>query len=320
MAGPPTLQGVEAATDRIRGVLRSTPILTSTVLDRRAGVSLALKAENLQVTGAFKVRGALAAMTVEAVGSRSLVTASAGNFGQGVAFAAAAAGRQALVVVPEGAPRNKVERIRRLGGTVRSLGCDYDASEALARDLARREGLPFLPPFDHPRVIEGQGTAVLELLREVPELDALVVPCGGGGLLAGAIVAAESVPRPPRVVAAEPVAIPSLSAALERGEPDRIALRPTVADGVAVRRIGKAPWAVVRRRLAGVVRVSESAIIEAIALLALETKQVVEGAGAVALAAALTRPRELTGCRRVGVLVTGGNIDPGTLARLLAPP
>ncbi|MEO1084107.1 MAG: pyridoxal-phosphate dependent enzyme, partial [Acidobacteriota bacterium] len=179
-------EGVEAAAERIADLTRRTPVLRDAELDRLAGASCYLKAENLQCTGAFKVRGAAAALTAS-TRRTPVVTASAGNFGQGVALAARSLGREALVFVPTGAPRVKRRRIRRFGADVRSIGRDFDETDRLARQFAAAEDLEFLPPFDHPRVIEGQGTLVREFLEEVPQLDALVVPCGGGGLLAGAV-------------------------------------------------------------------------------------------------------------------------------------
>lgn len=291
--------------------------MTHPELDRLAAAELVLKAEHLQHTGAFKVRGALAAVTAPGrSGQGTLLTASAGNFGQGVALAGAHVGRRVKVLVPHGTPRTKIERMRHLGAEVDIRGENFDVTESLARRQARREGLAFLSPFDDLRVIEGQGTVGLEFLAGCPNLDALVVPCGGGGLLAGTALAISQRPGL-RLVAAEPAVLPSLSAALKMGGPVRLDPASTLADGVAVRQMGHLPFAIVRHRLHAVVHVSEASIQAAVRLLALECKQTVEGAGAIALAAVLQRPPALQGCRRIGVILSGGNIDGDVLARSL---
>ena len=320
------------AADRLAGILRRTPVLSCRALSEMAGFRCHLKAENLQETGAFKVRGALAAMTAMEQGAKArradVVTASAGNFGQGVAFGATLLARRSLVLVPEGTPAVKRRRIVRFGGEVRVAGRDFDETYLLARELAARESKVFLPPFDHRAVIEGQGTLVRELLEEVPQLDTLVVPCGGGGLLAGAVVAARHMRPDLRIIAVEPRALPSLQAALAHGRPRRIASAGTLADGVAVREVGRLPLRIARTHVDAVLSVSEPAIEQAIRLLAMEAKQLVEGAGAVATAAVLEHgPTSSSaghggsgvfrGCKEVGILLTGGNIDPSVLGRLL---
>ena len=314
-------QGIGDVAARLRGVTRNTPVLTSRTLDEDAGCRCYLKAENLQETGAFKVRGAFAAMTAGAgprkTGPRTVVTASAGNFGQGIAFGARHLGSDALVVVPRGTPRIKRRRIEALGGRVEVHGDDFDEADATARRLAQREGLTFISPFDDPRVIEGQGTLGLELLGEVPRLDALVVPCGGGGLLAGVSLVVKAIDPRVKVVAVEPGNLPSLGAALSAGRPCRLPPERTLADGIAVRQIGRLPLTIVRRLVDDVVTVSEKELAEAMRYLALELKQIVEGAGAAALAAVLRRPPVLASCQAVGVLLTGGNIDPETIASIM---
>lgn len=312
-----TYGGVLSAASRCRELICHTPVLTHPELDRLAAAQLVLKAEHLQHTGAFKVRGALAAVTAPGrSGQGTLLTASAGNFGQGVALAGAHLGRPVNVLVPQGTPRTKIERMQRLGARVDERGENFDVTEALARRQALREGLTFLSPFDDLRVIEGQGTVGLELLAACPNLDALVVPCGGGGLLTGIALAMSQRPGV-RLVAVEPAVLPSLSAALQRGDPVRLQPAVTLADGVAVRQVGRLPFAIIRHRLQAVVHVSEASIRAAVRLLALECKQTVEGAGAIALAAVLQRPPALQGCRRIGVILSGGNIDGDVLARSL---
>lgn len=301
------------------GAIHSTPVLSCRALDEEVGMECLLKAENLQETGAFKVRGALSALS-RLPASVDVVTASAGNFGQGVAFGASRGGRRALVLVPQGTPEVKRRRIERFGGEVRVAGLNFDETYALARQTALQEDKVFLPPFDDRRVIEGQGTVVRELLAEVRSLDLLLVPCGGGGLLAGAVLAARDACPDLRIVAAEPASLPSLGAAMPRGRPTRLPAGKTVADGVAVREVGRLPMKIVRRHVDAVLPVSETAIRRAIRFLAMEAKQTVEGAGAVATAALLEHHATadvFRGCRRIGILVTGGNIDPAVLGSVL---
>lgn len=261
------------------------------------------------------MRGAYAALSV-LPDNTDVITASAGNFGQGLAFGASQLGRVARIVVPRGTPEIKIQRITRFGGRVEVCGNDFDEAYAVARRLSTDCGLPFIPPFDDPHVIEGQGTAALELMAEVPRLDALVVPCGGGGLAAGVALYAKAVRSNIRVVAVEPAVLPSLGAALRAGTPVRMPPGKSLADGIAVRQIGALPLRVLRRLLDGVVTVTEEELGSAFRFLALETKQVVEGAGVAAVAAVRRRLPILEGCRHVGVFVTGGNIDPARMATL----
>lgn len=317
----PSRRGLLTTATLLRGHVVKTPVLNNPLLDELAGCTCFLKAENLQLTGAYKVRGAWAALQAAASDRGILsITASAGNFGQGVAWGASELGQRSLIVVPHGTPQLKLDRIRRYGGEVLVEGDNFEQAQSYALELAAQQGALFLHPFDHPRVIEGQGTAILELLQQVPNLDAVVVPCGGGGLLAGAALAVLERRPEARLIAVEPEVLPSLTAAFAHGGPTRIKPAKTVADGVAVREIGSLPWQVVKDRVHAVLTVSEAEVLEAIRLIALELKQVSEGAGAAALAAVLRRPAALAGCRKVGLILSGGNIDPAVLAMALTPP
>ncbi|MDA8018329.1 MAG: pyridoxal-phosphate dependent enzyme [Thermoanaerobaculia bacterium] len=291
-------------------------MLSSPALDRAAGLRCRLKAEHRQVTGAFKVRGALAALTDPRHRChRSVVTASAGNFGQGVAFAAGVLGLEATVFVPHPTPDVKRRRIAEHGAVLRVGDTDFDETYDLARRWARSEGHLFLPPFDHARVIEGQGTLVREFLAQRPHLEALVVPCGGGGLLAGAVIALATVPHTqrPRLVAVEPACLPSLRRAVGAGRPVRLPADKTLADGIAVREVGALPLRIVRDQVDAIVTVDEGQLASAIRFLADELGETVEGAGAAAVAAVLARPPALAEHTEVGLLLTGGNIDDTTL-------
>lgn len=314
----PSRAGLVATAAFLRGHLAVTPVVRNPLLDRLAGCEVYVKAENLQLTGAYKVRGAWAAMHAAGERARRSITASAGNFGQGVAWGAAELGFSARIVVPEGTPQTKIERIRRLGGEVILAGDSFEKAQEVARRLAEEEEALYLPPFDHPRVIEGQGTAVYELLREAPALDALVIPCGGGGLLAGAALAAAELRPEARLVAVEPEVLPSLQAAIAAGRPAPVPPARTVAEGIAVREIGRLPWQVLEGRVHAALGVSEVEILEAMRLAALELKLVAEGAGAAGIAALLRRPAALAGCQRVGVVLSGGNLDPALLTTALS--
>ncbi len=314
MDDSPSRAGLVSTAAFLRGHLAATPVLRNPVLDQLVGCECFVKAENVQLTGAYKVRGAWAALHAARATTRRCITASAGNFGQGVAWGASELGLDALIVVPQGTPQTKIDRIHRFGGEVLIAGDNFEHAQEHARRLAAEQGALFLPPFDHPRVIEGQGTAIYELLREVPDLDAVVVPCGGGGLLAGAALAAEELRPEARLVAVEPEVLPSLRAALAAGRPVPVPPARSLADGIAVREIGRLPWQVVKDRVHAVLTVSEVEVLEAIRLIALELKQVAEGAGAAAIAALVRRPAALAGCKRIGVVLSGGNIDPAVLA------
>jgi len=318
MDDSPSRQGLRTTAAFLRGRLVETPVLRNPLLDELMGCECYVKAENLQLTGAYKVRGAWAALHAAARDRMILcVTASAGNFGQGVAWGARELGQRSLIIVPQNTPQLKLDRIRRYGGEVRIVGENFDQAQVFARELAAEKGALFLPPFDHPRVIEGQGTATLELLQTVPDLDAVVLPCGGGGLLAGALLAIEELCPQARLVAVEPEVLPSLQAAFMAGKPTQIPAARTVADGIAVREIGLLPWMVVRNKVHAVLTVTEAEVMAAIRLIALELKQVAEGAGAAGIAALLRRPPELVGCKKVGVILSGGNIDPALFAAAL---
>lgn len=305
---------IHVAAEALRGEVKRTPVLTSDSLDRLTGYRCFLKAEHLQQTGAFKERGALVAL--KAYQSRKAVTASAGNHGQGLAIAGRRRGCAVIVFIPEGTPAIKRERIERLGAEIRVMGQDFDEAYAMARQFAKKEGLTFIPPYDDPLVIAGQGTVALELLEQQPELDAVVVPCGGGGLTAGTVISLGERSRT-KVIAVEPACVPSLSAALAAGRPVRLPPARSLAEGISVREIGGLTFEIVRDCVDEVVTVSEEEIAGAISFLALEMKQVVEGAGAATIAAVLKRPSCLRGCRNVGLLVTGGNIDGRKLAEIL---
>ena len=318
MSDPVTFDDVRAAQARLKGLVAVTPCPYSETLSQLTGSRVFVKLENLQMTGSFKERGAanVLLMLDDAERRRGVVTASAGNHGLAVAFHAARLGIGAVIVMPEWAPLTKVVAARRHGAEVLLHGDNYDAAYARAREIEAERGLVFIHPFDDPRVIAGQGTVGLEVCEQVPELEAVVVPVGGGGLAGGIGVALKSLRPEARLIGVQTEEVPGMRAALDAGERVTVPGAPTIADGIAVRRVGEHTLALARRYLDGVVTVSEEEIANAILLLLEIEKTVVEGAGAVALAALVNKRVSLEG-RSVVLLLGGGNIDVNVIARII---
>jgi threo-3-hydroxy-L-aspartate ammonia-lyase len=303
-------QDVEAAAERLDGVAHRTPVFTSRTLDQRAGAQVFLKAENLQRGGAFKFRGAY--NTIAQLPSGTGVAAfSSGNHAQAVALAASLLGAPAVILMPEDAPPTKLAATRAYGAEVVSYDRYTQDREALGRELAEERGLALVPPFDHPHVMAGQGTAALELLEDVPDLDVLVTPVGGGGLLSGTAVAADG----RKVWGVEPEAGDDVRRSLEEGRRVAIDVPRTIADGLQTTAVGEAPFAVIRERVAGIVTVSDGELVEAMRFLFERMKLVVEPSGAAAVAALLAG--RIAGTR-IGVVLSGGNIGAERFAELLA--
>lgn len=309
---------VVAARDRIAEHAHRTPVLTSRLLDERSGRRLFFKCENLQRGGAFKIRGAtnkLMTLTGQER-ERGVVAYSSGNHAQAVALAARAVGTHATIAMPSDAPGAKVEATRGYGATVVEYDRRSEDRGELAREIAEREGRVIVPPYDDPFVIAGQGTAALELLELDLELDAIVAPVGGGGLLAGTATAASGYPRPVPAWGAEPATADDTVRSLEAGERVRIEPPETIADGARSRSPGVLTFPILQRRAAGVVRVSDSALVRAMRLILTRMKLLVEPTGALAAAAALEGllPDDAV---RIGVILSGGNVDLGTLGELM---
>ncbi|MGD1068114.1 MAG: pyridoxal-phosphate dependent enzyme [Vulcanimicrobiaceae bacterium] len=306
---------VRAAADRIRGGVLHTPTARSRVLSEAIGGEVFLKLENRQVTGAYKERGALNALLAheDAARGRGVVTMSAGNHGQAVAYHGARLGLRTTVVMPEHTPLLKVRRTRDFGAEVVLVGATFAEAAAHAHALAERGGAVLVHPYDDADVIAGQGTAILEMLEDAGPLDALLVPVGGGGLIAGAVLALAVAGSEARVVAVQSDAYPSLAAARD-GAP--VPGGVTIAEGIAVAHLGALPLAVVGEAVGETILVGEPAVETAIATLLEEEKLVVEGAGAAGVAALQMRPERFAGAR-VGIVLCGGNIDLGTLASVI---
>jgi threonine dehydratase len=312
-----TFDDVLAARRRLAGVANVTPVVTSRTLDAATGRRLFLKCESFQRGGAFKFRGAynkIAGLPGEAR-RRGVVAFSSGNHAQGVALAAGLLGVPATIVMPDDAPPVKLAATRGYGAEVvlyDRLGEDRDE---VARRLVEERGRTLVPPYDDPAVMAGQGTAALELLEAVPDLDALVSPVSGGGLMAGSATAARALRPSIRILAVEPEDANDTFLSLAAGERVAIEHPATVADGLRQRTPGALTFPILKRELEGVLLVSEAAILDAVRFLFLRMKLVVEPSGAVGVAAALTGLLP-AGVDRVGVIVSGGNLDPGLLPRL----
>ena len=311
-----TPAAIERAHAAIRPHVSLTPCLEAKTLSEMLGCRLFLKFENLQFTASFKERGALNFLLGldEGARARGVVAMSAGNHAQGVAYHAARLGVRATIFMPLGTPFTKVSRTRALGADVRIEGASLSEAAAAARAFAAREAAVFLHPFDDPLVVAGQGTVALEMLEQVPELDTLVVPVGGGGLIAGMAVAASARKPGIAIVGVEPEQYGGMHQTL-RGLPVTVG-GDTVAEGLAVREVGRLTAALVRRHVEDVLLVEEADIERAVCWLVDVEKTVVEGAGAAGLAA-LSRYRERFAGRCVGVPLTGGNIDVRLLASSL---
>jgi threonine dehydratase len=309
---------VEAARARIRDAIYCSPCPASETLGELTGTRCHVKLENLQMTGSFKERGALSKLlTLNAEErARGVIAASAGNHGLAVAYHAERLGIAATIVMPEWAPLIKVTQCRRHGATVVLAGQDYDEAYAGARRREAETGAVFVHPFDDPAVIAGQGTLGLELVDQVPDLDAVIVPVGGGGLIGGVAVAVKARRPAVEVIGVQAAALAAMRAALEQGGPAALGPAPTIADGIAVRRVGALTYELCRRYVDDVVAVDEAEIANAILLLLEIEKTVVEGAGATTLAALLNKKIALAG-KRVVLVLSGGNIDVNIVSRVI---
>lgn len=319
-ADPPiTLADVRSAAVRLEGVAHRTPVLTSRTLDQRVGAEVFLKAENFQRVGAFKFRGAfnhLATLDPD-VRARGVVAISSGNHAQAVALAARLHGTTATVVMPEDAPRAKLDATRGYGAEVVFYDRYRDDRLAVGRAIAAEQGRALVPPYDDPAVMAGQGTAALELIEEVGDLDVLLVCVGGGGLIAGCATAAKGLLPSVRVVGVEPAVRDVTRRSLEQGERLRVPVPETIADGQQTEAPGELTFEVIRRLVDEVVGATDAEIVAAMGVLFERLKVVAEPSGASALAAALAGRVDLAG-RRVGVTLSGGNVGIDRFCDLVA--
>ena len=313
---PVTIDDIRAAADRIRGAVVRTPTLLSRTLSEVTGATVFVKFENLQFTAAYKERGALNKLLLmdEAKRSRGVIAASAGNHAQAVAYHGRRLGVPVTIVMPKPTPIIKVMQTEGHGATVLLHGELFDEAFAKAKELEAEQELTFVHPFDDPDTVAGQGTVALELLEDAPDIDALVIPIGGGGLISGMGVAAKALRPDIEVIGAQAELYPSMYCHLTGDE--RPSSGDTIAEGIAVKRPGALTAAIVRQVVDEILLVPERDIETAVSLYLQIEKTVAEGAGAAALAALLTHPERLNG-RNVGLVVTGGNIDTRLLATVL---
>jgi threonine dehydratase len=317
VAGPTvSAQDVEDAAGLLTGRVRQTPLLPAGELSRQVGARTLLKAENLQLTGSFKVRGAL--NTIAALSPAELeagvVAASAGNHAQAVAFAARGAGASATLVMPADAPLAKVAAVREYGGDVRLVQGSYDEAGERALQVAREEGRTLVHAFDHPRVVAGQGTVGLEIGHQDPEVRLVVVPLGGGGLASGIAI---GLAGRARVVGVQAEACAPYPASIEAHRPVGSRSANTICDGIAIKRPGDFTLPLVERHLDEVVTVSDDEVAEAMVLLLERSKLVVEGAGAVGVAALLHGRVKPPADGKVCAVLSGGNVDASLLSECI---
>jgi threonine dehydratase len=318
-AAPVVFADVRAAALRLNGVAHRTPVVRSRTLDLRCGARLFVKCENLQRMGAFKFRGAYNFLESLSPSERmrGVVAFSSGNHAQGVALAARLLGIPATIVMPTDAPAVKLAATREYGAEVVHYERERSHREEIAQAVADERGATLVPPFDDPRIVAGAGTAALELLEEAGDLDAIVVPVGGGGLMGGTAIAAHGIDRDIVLYGVEPSAGDDFAQSLARGERVTIPVPKTIADGLQTTAPGELTFAIAREHVRAVVSVSDDELCDAMRFAFERMKLVIEPSGAAALAALLhQRIPELSG-KRVGAIVSGGNIDPARYAKLI---
>jgi threonine dehydratase len=305
----PDLAAVREARMRIAPHVHRTPVLACAAIDEEVGARVFFKCESFQKVGAFKARGAVNAVFSLPAGqaSRGVVTHSSGNHAAALAYAAKRRGIAAYVVMPDNAPKVKQDNVRRLGATIRLCEANIAAREATCAEVQRETGATLIHPFDNERVIAGQGTAVLELLEDVPDLEFVIAPCGGGGLLSGTSIAVRGASPGVRVLGAEPANAGDATASFRSGQLEPLPATTTIADGLRTT-LSPRTLAAIRANVADMATCSEEAIVRAMRMMFERMKVAVEPSSAVPLACLLERRFDVAG-RRVGVIVSGGNVD-----------
>ena len=313
------LQQIKTAYERVQGVVHRTPFSYAPILSQISGYEVYLKKENLQRTGAFKLRGAFnrIASLVEQGDKGGVVAASAGNHAQGVAFAAKHFGIDATIIMPESTPLTKVQGVREFGANVILHGSNYDEAYAYAVTFGEENNYTFVHPFTDEEVMAGQGTIALEMLEEVPDLDAMIVPVGGGGLISGMSVATKALKPEMKIIAVSAEGAPAMKNSYDAGQPlDTTSVR-TIADGIAVRDTSPVTLAYILKNVDSFESVCEDEIASAILFLLEKQKVLVEGAGSVGVAALMHQKIDLPKGSKVGIVLSGGNIDVTMLSLII---
>jgi len=310
---------VEQAAARLAGAAHRTPVLTSSTANARLGAELFFKCENYQRMGAFKFRGAYNAIArfTDAQRAAGVLTFSSGNHAQAIALSARLAGIRATIIMPNDAPALKVQATKEYGGEVIFYDRYTENREEIARRLAGERGMTLIPPYDHPDVICGQGTAARELFEDVGPLDVLLVPLGGGGLLSGCALAASGLSPDCKLIGVEPEAGNDGQQSLAKGEIVHIGVPKTIADGAMVTHVGAHNFEVIKRRVDAIVTVSDAQLVETMKFFAERMKMVVEPTGCLGAAAALCGVVPVAG-KRVGIVISGGNVDLSRFAELIS--
>ena len=313
-----TIQLIREAHERIAGRVHRTPVMTSRSFNEVAGCEVFFKCENLQRAGAFKARGAtnkILSLT-DAEKQRGVIAVSSGNHAQAVALAAREAGTRAVVCIPDDAPQMKVAGMRSYGADIRVFDRHKDDRDAFGREIGERENLVMIPAYDDYLIMAGQGTCGLELLEEVPDLDAISTPCSGGGLFAGVSTAAKSIKPSIKCFAVEPDSANDTQQSVAKGERVKISPPPTIADGLRVQIPGTLTFPITRTNADEVLTVGDDEILATMRFMLFRMKLLVEPSGAAAAAAVFHR-KQPADVRRIGVVLSGGNVDPEILARVI---
>ena len=311
-------EDVQAAAERLKGIAHRTPVLTSRTINRKAGCQVFFKCENLQRGGSFKFRGAYNTLVQlsDTEKKRGVVAYSSGNHAQGVAYSAKLLGIPATIAMPTDAPKAKLEATRDYGADILRYDRLNQERADIALEFARENAATLIPPFDHPHIMAGQGTAGLELMEQVPDLDALLTPVGGGGLLSGCSIAAKQHNPDIRIYGVETMASNDWERSFRAGHPVKIPPPDTIADGMRTQQPGELTFPLIHSLADDILLVSENEVIETLKLILLRMKILAEPTGCVAPAAILFQ-RVQPPAKKVGVVISGGNIDPSLLARLL---